>query len=178
MKKTALQIIGSVLMVLAPLVLITGIAYTMTLPRMYKAEVKLALHEDQADTELFIRQGKEVVFNPLYLRAQVAVLKSQPILGKVIDNLNLTKEWGRKFNEDKSPISRGLAAAILADAMRVQPYRDTSLISTGHAPVSPNHFLNLAIAAAVAGVFFLAGLLLVMAPVASTQKITTLPIAH
>ena len=64
-------------MVLAPLVVISTFAYTMTMPRLYEAEAKIALHEDHADLDAFIREGKDFIFNPLYFRAQIAIMESR-----------------------------------------------------------------------------------------------------
>jgi capsular exopolysaccharide synthesis family protein len=118
-----------IVLAVALLVIITGTAWTMTLPRMYEAEAKVSVKEDQGDVEVFGPGGGGFSYNPFFLRTQFEIIQSRQILYKVVDNLNLTKEWGKKFNEDKSPIGRGLAFNILSGALRVQPYRDTTLIS-------------------------------------------------
>jgi len=118
-----------IVLAVALLVIITVTAWTMTLPRMFETEAKVALKEDQADVDVFERSGNAFSYNPYFLRTQFEIIQSRQILYKVVDNLNLCKEWGKKFNEDKSPIGRGMAFSILAGSLRVQPYRDTSLIS-------------------------------------------------
>ncbi len=118
-----------IVLAVALLVIITVTAWTMTLPRMYETEAKISIREDQADVDVFERSGLGFSYNPFFLRTQLEIIGSRQILYKVIDNLNLCKEWGKKINEDKAPIGRGLAFAILAGALRVQPSRDTSLIS-------------------------------------------------
>ena len=127
--KKALLIVGIGLMVLGPVFIIAVTAWTMTRSRIYEAEAKLSLREDQADVEAFEHTSVGAGYNPFFLRTQSEIIQSRQILYKVIDNLNLTKEWGRKYNEDKSPISRSLAFSILAGAVHAQPFRDTTLIS-------------------------------------------------
>jgi capsular exopolysaccharide synthesis family protein len=118
-----------IVLAVALLVIITVTAWTMTLPRMYETEAKISIKEDQADVDVFERSGMGFSYNPFFLRTQLEIIGSRQILYKVIDNLNLCNVWGKKINEDKTPIGRGLAFAILTGALRVQPSRDTSLIS-------------------------------------------------
>ena len=118
-----------IVLAVALLVIITVTAWTMTLPRMYETEAKISLKEDQADVDVFERSAAGFSYNPFFLRTQFEIIQSRQILYKVIDNADLAKMWGKKFNEDKSPLSRSTAYSILAGAVRVQPYRDTSLIS-------------------------------------------------
>ena len=118
-----------IVLAVALLVIITVTAWTMTLPRMYETEAKISIKEDQADVDVFERSGMGFSYNPFFLRTQLEIIGSRQILYKVVDNLNLCKEWGKKINEDKSAINRGLAFSILVGALRVQPSRDTSLIS-------------------------------------------------
>ena len=108
---------------------ITGVAYTLTLPRMYEAEAKISLREDQADVDVFERQGVGFNYNPYFLRTQFEIIQARQILYTVINSLDLEREWGKQRNEDKSPLPRGYVYRMLANSLRVQPYRETSLIS-------------------------------------------------
>jgi capsular exopolysaccharide synthesis family protein len=118
-----------IVLAVALLVIITVTAWTMTLPRMFETEARITLKEDQADVDVFERSGGGFSYNPYFLRTQLEIITSRQILYKVVENLNLCKEWGKKFNEDKSPINRGLAFSILSGSLHVTPLRDTSLIS-------------------------------------------------
>ena len=119
-----------IVLAVALLVIITGTAYTLTLPRMYEAEAKISLREDQADVDPFERQNMMgFSYNPFFLRTQFEIIQSRQILFTVIANLKLESEWGKIRNENKAPISRGYAYNLLAHSLRVSPYRDTSLIS-------------------------------------------------
>ncbi|MCX6998094.1 MAG: hypothetical protein NTV49_13680 [Kiritimatiellaeota bacterium] len=127
--KPSAWLVGIGLMILAPLVLITSVGYTITLPRLYEAEAKIAVHGDQPDMEVFPATTTNAPLKGPLLRTEMEIIQSRPILYTVIDNLNLGKEWGQKRNEDRAPIPREYAYAILQGGLRVQPYRDTSLIS-------------------------------------------------
>lgn len=129
MKKAVLLIIGIVMLGLAPLVIITATAYTMTLPRMYEAEAKLSVKDGLPAEAVVQQEAGELAAKPFFLRTQFEIIQSRHILYKVIDNLRLTKEWGKLFNEDKAPLDRGLAYALLAGSVHVQSFRDTDLVS-------------------------------------------------
>ena len=116
--KKALLMIGIGLMALAPLVIVGSVAWTMTLPRMYEAEAKVSLREDA-----------DISHGTLFLQPQFEIIQSRQILYKVISNLDLCRIWGKKYNENKEPISQSRAFSMLSGALRVQRYRDTDLIS-------------------------------------------------
>ncbi|MCX6995870.1 MAG: polysaccharide biosynthesis tyrosine autokinase [Kiritimatiellaeota bacterium] len=113
-----------IVLAVALLVIITGAAYTLTLPKMYEAEAKISLREDQADVDVFERQNLNYSYNPYFLRTQFEIIQSRQILYTVIAHLNLEREWGKKLNEDKSPLPRGYAYRLLANGLRAQQYRD------------------------------------------------------
>ncbi len=110
------------------LVVLTGTAYTLTLPRIYMAQARIQVQSDALDVEVFQVAGYRG-YDPFFLRTQYELIKSKPILYKVVDNLNLRQEWGEKRNEDGSPLSREDAKEILSRSIDVQQYRDTSLIA-------------------------------------------------
>ncbi len=110
------------------LVVLTGTAYTFTLPRIYMAQTRIMVRDDAMDIDVFERQTG-VGYNPYFLRTQYEVIQSRPILYQVGANLNLAQVWGEEFNEDKSPLSRTDTYEILTRSIKVEQYRDTSLIA-------------------------------------------------
>lgn len=110
------------------LVVLTGAAYTFTLPRIFMAQARILVRDDSLDVPVFEQRGG-YLYNPFFLRTQYEVITSKPILYTVIDNLNLQQTWGEKFNQDKTPLNRELALRILSNSLNVQQFRDTSLIA-------------------------------------------------
>jgi len=109
------------------LIVLTGTAYTFILPKKYASAVRILVREDTMDVDVFDRQMSPG-YNPFFLRTQERLIKSNPVLYQVIDNLNLQKIWGEKLNEDKGPVSREIALQILQSSVHVEQDRDTSII--------------------------------------------------
>lgn len=110
------------------LVVLTGVAVTLTMPRIYEAEARIMVREDTTDVDVFERQMPSG-YNPFFLRTQFEVIQSRPILYQVIQNLNLQEAWGKQLHEEGTPISREEALMILQQSVTVEQYRDTSLIA-------------------------------------------------
>ncbi len=109
------------------LVVITGTAYTFTLPKIYAAQARIEVNNDSVDIDPFnpSPMGGTRIYDPYFLRTQFEIIQSKPILYEVINRLNLQEVWGKK--NEKLP--KELAYKILRLSLDVSQYRDTSLIS-------------------------------------------------
>ena len=110
------------------LVVVTGTGVTLMLPKQYAADARILVREDNMDVDVFERQMPQG-YNPFFLRTQYEIIQSRQILYQVINNLNLQQVWGEKNNEDGSPIGREDAYITLRSSVKVQQYRDTSIIA-------------------------------------------------
>src|SRR5262245_46763724 len=110
------------------LVAVTGIGYTMMLPKIYASNARISVREDALDIEVFERQYVSS-YNPYFLKTQFEIIQSRPILNQVIDNLNLQQVWGEKMGEEGGILRREDALLVLSRSLRVSQYRDTSLIN-------------------------------------------------
>ena len=110
------------------LVVVTGTGVTLMLPKQYAADARILVREDNMDVDVFERQ-MPTGYNPFFLRTQYEIIQSRQILYQVINNLNLQQVWGEKNNEDGSPVSREDAYMTLRSSVKVQQYRDTSIIA-------------------------------------------------
>lgn len=110
------------------LVVITGAAYTFTLPRIFLAEARIEVRPDSLDVDVF-RQQQVMGYNPFFLRTEFEIIRSRSTLSQVIRDLNLQVEWGREMTSDGSPLSMEDALRILQRSVRVDQYRETSLVS-------------------------------------------------
>jgi capsular exopolysaccharide synthesis family protein len=108
------------------LVVITGTAYTFTLPKIYAAQSRIQVNNDSVDLDPFnpAMNGARG-YDPYFLRTQFEIIQSKPILYEVINRLNLQEIWGK--NGEK--IQKDLAYKILLSSLDVSQYRDTNLIS-------------------------------------------------
>ena len=109
------------------LVVITGTAYTFTLPKIYAAQSRIEVNNDSVDIDPFSQapSGGMRAYDPYFLRTQFEVIQSKPILYEVINRLNLQEVWGKKTEK----IPKEVAYKILRLSLEVSQYRDTSLIS-------------------------------------------------
>jgi len=109
------------------LVVLTGTAYTLMLPKIYMANARISVREDAMDMDVFNRQYV-ASYNPFFLKTQYEVIQSRPILYQVIDSLNLQQTWSEKLGEDGAMLRREDVYLMLASSVKVDQYRDTSLI--------------------------------------------------
>ncbi len=109
------------------LVVITGTAYTFTLPKMYAAQARIEVNNDRVEIDPFApsMQGGRSFYDPHFLRTQYEIIQSKPILYEVINRLNLQELWAR--DEEKLP--KEVAYKILRTSLNVNQFRDTSLIA-------------------------------------------------
>lgn len=109
------------------LVVLTGMAYTLTLPKVYMANARIEVREDTMDVDVFERQLVSS-YNPFFLKTQYERIQSRPMLYKVMDNLNLQQRWSEKYAGKGGQLRKEDVYLILAGSIKVNQYRDTTLI--------------------------------------------------
>ncbi|MCC7300151.1 MAG: hypothetical protein IT583_03630, partial [Verrucomicrobia bacterium] len=109
------------------LVVITGTAYTFTLPKIYASQARIEVNNDSVDIDPFnpSPMGGTRGYDPYFLRTQFEIIQSRPILYEVINRLNLQEVWGKKGEK----LPKEIAYKILLSSLAVGQSRDTSLIS-------------------------------------------------
>lgn len=115
--------------VLAVVILITlsGTLYTLMMPKIYSASTTIRVREDAMDIEVFDRQFSGG-FNPFFLKTEFEVIQSRTILSSVLDRLNLQQRWSSREDNKGGMIPRNICMDILEQSVRVNQYRDTSMI--------------------------------------------------
>jgi len=108
------------------LVVITGTAYTFTLPKIYAAQSRIEVNRDNVDIDPFNPASQlGSGYDPYFLRTQFEIIQSKPILYEVINRLNLQEVWGKKGEK----LAKAHAYKILRSSLTVGQSRDTSLVS-------------------------------------------------
>jgi len=125
------------------LVFLTGVGYTYTLPKLYRAQVRIEVRDDALNVDVFERQLGSG-YNPYFLRTQYEIIQSRPILEKVAENMSLAQKWGAQLNPDKSPLRPEFVFALLSRSIRADPYRDTTLIAISAIRESPEEAAQIA----------------------------------
>jgi capsular polysaccharide biosynthesis protein len=112
MKKTALIILGVLLIVI-------GIALPLTAGfRM------LIMPERFSSTARVITSAK--LTNPMLVANEIEKIQSESILLSVVTNLNLHKKWAEKFRTDELPPA--MALGLLKAQVTFRPFKNTRLI--------------------------------------------------
>ncbi len=123
------------------LVVITGTAYTFTLPKIYASQSRIEVNRDTVDIDPFNPASQfGGGYDPYFLRTQFEIIQSKPILYEVINRLNLQTVWGKK-GED---ITKQHAFNILRGSLMVGQARDTSLISITAKRENPKEAMRIA----------------------------------
>lgn len=109
-------------------VVITGVAVTLYMPRVYMASTRILVSRETPAVEGVEKRTFNLGYDPYFLRTQFEIIQSRAIIYDVIRNLGLMEHFGRLYNEDGQPMSLGDAYRIVAGGMKVHQYRDTNLI--------------------------------------------------
>lgn len=123
------------------LVVITGTAYTFTLPKIYASQARIEVNNDNVDLDPFGGPSRGgMAYDPYFLRTQYEIIRSKPILYEVINRLNLQEVWG----DDGEKIPKGTAYKILQASLSVSQFRDTNLISLTASRKDPEEAMRIA----------------------------------
>jgi capsular exopolysaccharide synthesis family protein len=123
------------------LVVITGTAYTFTLPKIYASQARIEVNTDRLDIDPFSPMGGTGMgYDPYFLRTQYEIIQSKPILYEVVNRLNLQEVWGRN-GED---IPKETAYKILRSSLDVSQFRDTNLIALTVRRQNPKEAMRIA----------------------------------
>ena len=110
------------------LVALTATLVTYILPVSYSSTARIRVDRDIPDIPGFdSRQGLPSTYDPYFIETEFQVIKSEVVLGKVITNLDLNHEWGKKFNGGltlKTPDTMDM----LKHRIELSPVRNASII--------------------------------------------------
>ena len=109
------------------LVVITATLVTFILPESFSSTARIKVERDQSDiAELQGRGAGFSAYDPYFIQTEFEVIQSELILGRVIDALDLNREWGKKYGTDKLKTPETIL--ILKNRIDLRPVRNTSLI--------------------------------------------------
>ena len=109
------------------MVLITATLVTFILPESYCSIARIRIERDDSDIVGLAEHKLVTGYDPYYIQTKFEVIQSELALGKVIDDLDLNKEWGKKYaNGERLKTSETLG--LLKGRIDLRPVRNTSLI--------------------------------------------------
>jgi capsular exopolysaccharide synthesis family protein len=109
-------------------IVITGAVITYYLPKTFRASTRIAVTREQPNVGSMKEQTFTPAYDPFFLRTQFEIIQSKPIVYEVIRNLRLQEHFGQMYSDDGKPLSANRTYELVAACMRVQQYRDTTLL--------------------------------------------------
>jgi len=105
----------------------TSTLITFLLPETYSSTSRVKIQQDATEANRLSNPPAVGAYDPYFLQTEFEVIKSEVILGKVVDDLNLTRAWGKKYGAGK-PLTAAETIAILKARIDLRPVRNTMLI--------------------------------------------------
>ena len=122
-----IRIRKTVILAVFLLVVITATLVTFILPESFSSKARIRVERDQSDIANIAAPSMFQGYDPYFIQTEFEVIQSDLILGKVIENLNLNVEWGKKFaNGDVLKTTETMQ--IFKGRLDLRPVRNTSLI--------------------------------------------------
>ena len=122
-----IRIRKTVILAVFLLVVITATLVTFILPESFSSTARIKIERDQSDITGMAERGGMAGYDPYFIQTEFELIQSEVILGKVIEDLDLNKEWGKKYaNGDRLKTSETIA--LLKGRIDLRPVRNTSLI--------------------------------------------------
>jgi capsular exopolysaccharide synthesis family protein len=109
------------------LVVITATLVTFILPESYSSSTRIKIERDQSDVTGFTERPMTLGYDPYFIQTEFELIKSEVILDKVIEDLNLNVEWGKKYAAGER-LKTPETMAMLENRLDLRPVRNTSLI--------------------------------------------------
>jgi polysaccharide biosynthesis transport protein len=109
------------------LVVITATLVTFILPESYSSTTRIKIERDQSDVTGFMERGMPLGYDPYFIQTEFELIQSELILGKVIEDLDLNREWGKKYASGER-LKTPETIALLKTRLDLRPVRNTSLI--------------------------------------------------
>jgi polysaccharide biosynthesis transport protein len=121
-----IRIRKTVILAVFLLVSLTTTVVTFLLPESYKSTAKISIEQDMPDVDpkdrgYIIRP----MADPFFIQTEFQRIQSKPVLKRVVQELNLQEQWGRKYQQ---PLTMDQAVDNLKASMRVEQSHNTTLV--------------------------------------------------
>jgi capsular exopolysaccharide synthesis family protein len=110
------------------LVVITATLVTFVLPESFSSTARIKVERDQSDISGMTGFDRQYTgYDPYFVQTEFEVIQSEVILTNVINQLDLRKEWGRKFAGGEE-LGLHETLGLIKARIDLRPVRNTSLI--------------------------------------------------
>ena len=123
-----IRIRKTVILAVFLLVSLTTTVVTFLLPESFSSRALISIEQDLPDVDPRDRgYAVRSMADPFFIQTEFQRIQSKPVLYKVIEELNLQQEWGRKYKQP-GPLTRDRAYGILKGSLSVQQQHNTALV--------------------------------------------------
>ena len=144
-----IRIRKTVILAVFLLVVITATLVTFILPESYSSTARIKIERDAPDISGMMERGGSSPYDPYFMQTEFELIQSELILGKVIEDLNLNTEWGKKYANGEH-LKTSETKEILKRKIGLRFVRNTSLIEITVSSEKPEEAAKIANAVAEA----------------------------
>jgi succinoglycan biosynthesis transport protein ExoP len=144
-----IRIRKTVILAIFLLVVITATLVTFILPESYSSTARIKIERDAPDISGMMERGGSSPYDPFFMQTEFELIQSELILGKVIEDLNLNTEWGKKYANGEH-LKTSETKEMLKRKIGLRFVRNTSLIEITVSSEKPEEAAKIANAVAEA----------------------------
>jgi capsular exopolysaccharide synthesis family protein len=133
-----------VILAVTLLVALSGFFASSLMTKRYKATCRIKIYQANQSMQVFDQSQRMNQYNPYFLLTEIEVLRSELILGDVVDKKDLATYWGEKYTKEKQALTRAQAIELLKNRISIQQQRNTSNIDITVVSDSPEMAADLA----------------------------------
>jgi capsular exopolysaccharide synthesis family protein len=123
-----IRIRKTVILAVFLLVVITATLVTFILPESFASTARIRIERDSTDIpSLTTGERPFMGYDPYFIQTEFEVIQSELILGQVIKNMDLNREWGRKYMGGEM-LRTTETMTMLKQRMDLHPVRNTELV--------------------------------------------------
>ncbi len=122
-----IRIRKTVILAVFLLVVLTTTAVTFILPETFMSTVRIEVAKDMTDIAPLLAGQQQAGYDPYFITTEFEKIKSRPVLTEVINQLELTKKWSKKFGAE-GRLTPAETYQILLKQISLSQMRNTSLI--------------------------------------------------
>ncbi|MBI5383365.1 MAG: polysaccharide biosynthesis tyrosine autokinase [Verrucomicrobia bacterium] len=123
-----IRIRKTVILAVFLLVALTTTLVTFILPERYSSTVRIQVEKEAPDVAALTTQPMAgMMYDPYWIQTEFEKIGSKKVMYKVIEKLNLNREWAKKYKES-GDLRTELTYMILKSDLDIRQARNTSLI--------------------------------------------------
>jgi succinoglycan biosynthesis transport protein ExoP len=122
-----IRIRKTVILAVFLLVVITATLVTFILPESYSSTARIKVDRDVPTVSFENGRTMNMGIDPYFIQTEFETIQSERVLAKVIQDLNLNEDWGKKYNGGP-PLKTAETITLLKGKLDLRPVRNTSYI--------------------------------------------------